>query len=412
MPNTSHNPFTYWPCVGVLASCWALVSCSLPTPPTATTTATAAQAAATPAAPALCHAPGTSAWHLLGEERWPVDAQYAGVPVGGLSSIDYDAATDSYLLVSDDRSAHDGARFYAATLRYDASGLHQVTLTDRHYLRTQEGQLYPSSASAKGSPAAVPDPEALRLLPGGRSLVWSSEGDFARGFGPELIEARPDGQWLRNWPLPAHLQLPADPAANRGPRNNMTFEGIAISHDQQSLWLSMEGALKQDGPLPRRGNAGGPLRITQYDIAQRQPVRQLAYVPDALPPDALTLPLVAVNGVSEILADGPDHLLVLERSYVLGSGFSVRLYRIATADASNTLAQDVLAPGTFHAASKQLVLDFAQLGLKTVDNIEGMTWGPRLTTGERVLVLVSDNNFNPAEVTQLIAVAETAECRP
>ena len=126
----------------------------------------------------------------------------------------------------------------------------------------------------------------------------------------------------------------------------------------------------------------------------------------------LLLPLFAINGVSEILADGPDHLLVLERSYVLGSGFSVRLYRIATntdpskSGASNTLDVDMLVPGQFQPAAKELLFDAAQLGLQTVDNIEGMTWGPRLPSGERVLLLVSDNNFNPAEVTQFVALAQ------
>ena len=115
-----------------------------------------------------------------------------------------------------------------------------------------------------------------------------------------------------------------------------------------------------------------------------------------------------------ILADGPDHLLVLERAFVLGSGFSARLYRIAThaADTTNTLAIDTLTQGNHRAAPKILVLDFAQLGLKTVDNLEAMTWGPRLPNGDRVLLLVSDNNFNPAEVTQFIALAQPAQCAP
>jgi hypothetical protein len=35
-----------------------------------------------------------------------------------------------------------------------------------------------------------------------------------------------------------------------------------------------------------------------------------------------------------------------------------------------------------------------------------MSWGPPLPDGRRVLLLVSDNNFNPAEVTQFIALSE------
>jgi hypothetical protein len=34
-----------------------------------------------------------------------------------------------------------------------------------------------------------------------------------------------------------------------------------------------------------------------------------------------------------------------------------------------------------------------------------MTWGSRLSTGERSLVLVSDDNFSSEQVTQFIALA-------
>ncbi len=367
-----------------------------------------ADAQVSPSSPPVPPCTDQASFHLLGETRWGPDVQFAGVPVGGLSSIDYNATDDRYYLVSDDRSAHDSARFYTARIHYDASGLHSVQLDDARHLGAPDDQPYAPKRVARAG-VAVPDPEALRVLPGSQRIVWSSEGDFARGFGPELNEATLDGRWQQAWPLPPQLQLPARNSGSIGPRNNMTLEGMAISDDQKTLWLAMEGALKQDGPLPARGVPGGPLRITQYDIATRQPQRQIAYVPDALPVDNLTLPLVAVNGVSEILADGPGHLLVLERSYVLGTGFSARLYRIAT-DATNTLAMDALVPGQFEPASKTLLLDLAQAGLQTVDNIEGMTWGPRLANGQRVLLLVSDNNFNPAEVTQFIALAETPTC--
>ncbi|GAB2825598.1 esterase-like activity of phytase family protein [Comamonas piscis] len=388
-------------CLAVLALAGCRTSPEPEHPPASPPTATAGAVA--------CHLPGSPALRLLGEQRWPLDTTWAGTPIGGLSSIDYHPGDDSYYLVSDDRSAKDSARWYRARIRYDASGLQQVSIIGQQYLQTPAGVPYPSSRTAAAD-TAVPDPEALRLLPGGRSVIWSSEGDFARGFGPALQQAGLDGRWQKTWPLPELLQGPLQPETGRGPRNNMTLEGIAISDDQRSLWLSMEGALRQDGALPRRGQIGGPLRITQYDLASQQPTRQIAYIPDALPKDNLLLPLIAINGVSEILADGPDHLLVLERAYVLGAGFSARLYRINTQEASDTLGIDSLQDAAYTPVHKELLLDFAQLGLRTVDNLEGMTWGPRLASGERVLLLVSDNNFNPAQVTQFLTLVETPAC--
>lgn len=45
-----------------------------------------------------------------------------------------------------------------------------------------------------------------------------------------------------------------------------------------------------------------------------------------------------------------------------------------------------------------------------MDNLEGISWGLALTNGSRVL-LVSDNNFNPAEVTPFIALCqERSKC--
>ena len=41
----------------------------------------------------------------------------------------------------------------------------------------------------------------------------------------------------------------------------------------------------------------------------------------------------------------------------------------------------------------------------TPGNMEGMTLGPELSDGHQTLILVSDNNFNPSQVTQFIALA-------
>ena len=109
--------------------------------------------------------------------------------------------------------------------------------------------------------------------------------------------------------------------------------------------------------------------------------------------------------MSEILADGPHHLLVLERDYSAGAGFGARLYRADLRSGSDTLGVQALQPGNHTPLQKTLLLDFATLGLATVDNLEGMAWAAPLPSGERVLVLVSDDNFNAAQSTQWLALA-------
>jgi hypothetical protein len=40
-------------------------------------------------------------------------------------------------------------------------------------------------------------------------------------------------------------------------------------------------------------------------------------------------------------------------------------------------------------------------------NLEGLEFGPQLTDGRMLLIAVSDNNFNPSQTTQFIALAVT-----
>ena len=53
---------------------------------------------------------------------------------------------------------------------------------------------------------------------------------------------------------------------------------------------------------------------------------------------------------------------------------------------------------------KTLLLNLDVLGIP-LDNVEGMTFGPKLPDGRRSLVLVSDNNFSPAAFTQFLLFA-------
>jgi hypothetical protein len=346
--------------------------------------------------PAPPSAPGAAApLRLIGTVTLPPGTTYGGTPVGGLSGIDYDPAQDLYLLISDDRSTHAPARVYTARLRYTATQLAPPEFTGVHTLRHAGGR--PFAPPARPEPGMdVPDPEAVRWRPATGHFLWTSEGDFARGFGPQLRESRADGSTVRDIALPAACQ----PAPGAGPRGNGTLEGLALMPGGRTAWLAMELPWRQDGPPATPASPGAPVRFTAIDVDSGQPLRQIAYQPDAVP-HARRVPVgPQMNGVSEILADGPHHLLVLERAYSAGVGVSARLYRIDTREGQDTLALPALAAAT---APKTLVADFAALGL-AVDNLEGMAWGPPLPGGGCVLVFVSDDNFNPAQVTQFIAV--------
>jgi hypothetical protein len=271
-----------------------------------------------------------------------------------------------------------------------------VRLADVHFFLQANGQPYPNRKQG----GEVPDPEAIRLLPGG-NVLWSSEGDGALKLSPTLREATAEGRYVRAFTVPPALRFGATPG--RGPRNNLTFEGLALTPDARGAWVSMENALEQDGPMPTVEASGGPCRFTLFDVASGQAVRQIAYVPDAIPARPIPPAAFSDNGVSEILMADASRLLVLERAFMMGRGLSLRLYEIDVREGSDTLALDTLTPANHRPARKTLLADFAQLGLARLDNTEGMCWGPRLASGARTLVFVSDDNFNPLQVTQFAA---------
>ena len=260
--------------------------------------------------------------------------------------------------------------------------------------------MWPARAKAiDGLP--VPDPESIRWRPATETVLWSSEGDIARGFGPALYESTRDGLFLREFSLPSMFR--ADPSKLRGPRDNLGFEGLALTSEGRHAWLAMENALIEDGPVPTLSAPGGPCRFTQIDLDSGRTTRQIAYVPDAIPQRPLLPGGYADNGVSEVLMIDAQRMLVLERAYAVGAGNSLRLYEIDTSTGSDVLSLDALTPTNHRPAQKTLVADFATLGLSRLDNSEGMCWGPPLANGNRTLVVVSDDNFNPLQVTQFAA---------
>jgi hypothetical protein len=170
----------------------------------------------------------------------------------------------------------------------------------------------------------------------------------------------------------------------------------------------MEAALRQDGEEPTVGSPGGPCRLTQIDIASGKLLRQIAYVPDAIPRAPIPANANADNGVVEVLMLDAHRMLVLERAYMAGlddkTRNSMRLYLIDTRQATDTLSVAALKPGNHTAASKKLVADFAGFPVLTqLDNTEGMCWGPNLPNQNRTLLFVSDDNFNPRQITQFLA---------
>ncbi|MEO8250749.1 MAG: esterase-like activity of phytase family protein [Burkholderiales bacterium] len=348
-------------------------------------------------------AASTKALRLLGSATLPYRLSFLRTTVGGLSGLDYDSANDLWFAISDDGWP---PRYYTLHIPFSEQGMPVPRLTSVVGMAQANGVLYPR----RGPGRLVCDPESIRFRPSTRTLLWTSEGDRHRGVDPFLREMTTSGRHLREFRLPAHFHM--NPDGNTGPRKNGAFEGLALTTDGGGAWVAMENPLLQDGPEAGVDDPGAPCRFTLFDLASGNPLHQIAYRPEKIARVPIPGLAFADNGVSEILMLDSHRMLVLERGFSVGAGVSLRLYMIDVRSASDTLGLETLRGAPVRLAPKTLVADFDDLGLARLDNTEGMAWGPRLPAsggqpGQRTLVFVSDDNFNPLQITQFAAFAFT-----
>jgi hypothetical protein len=334
---------------------------------------------------------------FLGQATLKTGLIYRKTEVGGLSGITYDPRNKVYYSISDDRSQKAPARFY--TLRID---LDQGLLKPKGVKVTKVTTLL--DTNQQPFPAKSLDPEGIAVTK--RSNVWiTSEGDADRLIAPFIRVFGLAGESLSALDIPKRYLPTAD--KRQGIRNNLAFESLTLTPDGQQLFTATENALYQDGPVASY-KEGSPCRILRYNL--NLPTQQLEgeflYQTEAIAVPADRVKISAMNGLSELLAlDNQGHLLSLERAFVPDLGFTIRLFEVSLQNADNLLKIDSLS-GTdiskIKPAQKRLLADLRSLKIP-LDNLEGMTLGPMLPDGRQTLIMVSDNNFSPLQVTQFLA---------
>ncbi|GAQ00045.1 phytase [Leptolyngbya sp. NIES-2104] len=360
------------------------------------------------------------------------------VAVGGLSGIVYDAENNQYYAISDDRSSN--ARFYTATIDLKDGKLDRGNVNFTNVTQLKDANGNPFAANSL-------DPEGIAFTKNATVFI-SSEGEVSanRVLNPFVNEFNlTTGQQIRALPIPAKFlpviqdtngngQLDAGEIQLSGVRNNLAFESLTITPDQTFLFTATENALVQDGSVASL-TTGSRNRIVQYNLISGQPEKEYLYITDpvALSPNPENG--FATNGLVDLLAiDDRGTFLALERSFSTGAvgtpgntGNTIKLYEIGLQgatdisfyDSLNTLSPALLEQ--IQPVQKRLLLNFDDLELATgTDNIEGISFGPRLPDGRRSLIVTSDNNFSPTQFTQIIAldaeivptVSPTVETRP
>lgn len=326
-----------------------------------------------------------ASWKVLDRVVLPEGFSMEGYRVGGLSGIALDSKTGLLWAVSDGRQ-WDHSVVFRFRLQVDAA-------TGRMLL--EPDSVLPLRGREKSEPL---DAEGVALWTRDRFLVsheGSRKGLFSAGV---ACFSTKTGRVLWSLSLPAYY-FPTEEEPLRGVQRNRGFESVSVSLPRSTyLYTAIESPLLQDLSNPRN-DSSGPVRLLRFRLSERedQPAER-AYEADR---DALFGSVVDV-----LCIPGTSRLLVMERQLlwpVDPRQRRLRLYEVDFEDPGATVLDGRPAVGgeAIRSLSKRLVFDSARDGLRTPDNLEGLTWGPEVQ-GKPTLLLVSDDNFSPAQRTEFV----------
>ena len=306
--------------------------------------------------------------------------------VGGLSGIDY--YNGLYYFVCDDPS---NPRYYIGNIEIDNTEISNIVI--ERVIKIQD-----TSSNHL-------DLEAIRYDAKTEMVLLTSEGHIKKQKDPQFFSSNAIGKIDNYFNIPSSFY-----SSNlQGPRHNGTLEGFSKSIDGNGYWIAMELPLKSDGLEPKTEKTNSPVRITYIDTKTKAAVKQFGYHLDSVTKKPKRD--FMVNGLTEILEYDKNKFLIIERSFSSGlgnQGYTVKIFNVNATNATNTLETNSLKDIDYESASKVLLLDFEnyrdKLTNNSIDNIEGITFGPRLSNGNKTLILVADNNFNKmgAQLNQFI----------
>lgn len=355
-------------------------------------------AVAAPAKPAV-PAARRPKLEFIGEAKIPTGTPFLSTEIGGLSGLSYDSQKDLYYAISDDRGQKGPARIYSFKINIKDGCLGPGDILPLSVIRLTD------DANASFAVNGI-DLEGIAVEPG-VGLWVSSEGGAKALIPPFIRLFSIFGRQQRVLELPGKLMPTKE---GLGVRDNAALESLTLSPSDRFLYSATEVAIAQDGTEPTLTDRS-PARLYRFDRASGKVVGEFLYPVEPIAEPTLT-PGLRSTGLVELLAVTDTQLLAMERSYSPGSvntigqtGITIRIFAIDLTGATNIMANDGLMKSpiaTLKPVQKTLLLDLKDLKIP-LDNLEGMTFGPRLLNGLQTLVLVSDNNFDPKQFTQFLA---------
>ncbi len=282
---------------------------------------------------------------------------------GGISGLTY---ADGFLWsISDDRGQYGPPRLYKNSI------IDNVVKIENEILL-----LAPTDS-------LVVDYEALYRFKNGDFLI-SSEGDLNKKprVAPYLKFWSEAKKWGIEIELPPDLYSEKIGMQTKGLQNNSAFEAVTVSQDEKTIYLISEAPLYQ--------NKKSEIEFLTYERSEKYNHHWKLKSRQIYTRGAASKSIIEVmRGVSEILYWNKDHLLVLERWVRLNQSKVIKI------------GAELFSVNLKNLKKKKIFTFDADLAA----NWEGLAWGPNLSDGRKLLILVSDNNFEKQTPTQYLFLA-------
>ena len=299
--------------------------------------------------------------------------------IGGLSGIDY--SDGFYYFIVDDAK---NPRFLKAQIHIN--NLKIDTILFKNTIRLKDTTIPFFNENAL-------DLESIFIDNKTKNINFISEGSIRKNKKPSIFTTDKEGRFVSSLKLPKSFKNISEI------RHNAVFEGSSKSVNKNGFWVSIEKPLKTDGEEPTFKKTSSPIRITYFDNVTKTATKQYAYQLENITKPAKGK--INLNGVTAILEYKENHFLVIERTYQSGYGEFGNIVRIFEAKiddkTTNIIDIESLKETEFTPLKKRLLLNFddikTHLTEGIVDNLEGITFGPKLANGNQSLLLVSDDNF-------------------
>lgn len=329
----------------------------------------------------------------ISDQNVPTETYFGEIPLGGLSGIAYIEGTKYFYVNSDDKGKYGPVRIYRLLLTQNNSGKFEFQMDQTIALKNHKGKNFKKKTV---------DFEDIRIMDG-QYLILPSEGLIRKKktYHPYLSIFDFNGNKIS--------QINAPEKVFRGFRDNKSLESVAISPKQDFIYTATESFLHQDTP-----NKNFPYlatRLIQYrrDLANGGRIHQVAeYVYPITGP--ISNHPKSRNGLASLLSLSKNSFLSLEKGVDgLTGKYKILLYETYfDTQTTNVINLSELPGANFNPMKKRLIMDFDSIipylskSFQSLDNIEGMTLGPWISSTERLLIFVSDNNFHRKQRTQFL----------